>query len=784
MPGMRPLPQMHKLIEATKRNLSVRHEAMAAIVLLAMGAWTLGCGGGGAGSVAPPSTPPSNPVSVSVTPKSGSVLLGETVLFSATVTNSSDNTVNWSVDGVVGGSAQAGTVSADGLYTAPADLPAGGTVQVTATSHADSSKSASASVTISSDVSVSVTPTSSSVELGATIALQAVIHSQAHPDSTVRWSLGGSGCPNSCGTIDGNGNYTAPQILPVSTAVTATAISIADSSKQGSAIVTIGSHFTLQLSAPADLSAGATSSLVAILTPVAGSNPSPALSWSLTGSGCVGSACGLLNVTTTQAAGGASLANTAEYTAPANPPQPNTVSITVSPQADPSKRVQANITIDSGSGIGITPAAATLAANHRVTLSAVLSGGTGAALNWSVNNASGGNSIVGSLCVSGSNPCQSYSSGTATSVDYLAPGSIPSQNPVSVTVSTTANPNLSASAQITVMNHILVTVLPNSVTLAPLGTQTFFATVLGTSNQNVYWQVQGSGCGLAGSCGTMDSTGNYVAPSIAPSPNSLKVVALSQDDSSQSGTANVSITNGPNITTLHPASVYGGGQNGFTVQVMGGGFIASSPGPGSILVINGTSRVTSCPSATSCSAALTSTDVAHPGNLEIAVTNPNTATSNVVHLVVVAPGGSDDVIALSIGAPALTGKDITVVEPTTAGIDTADDNLDLDVAAIGAFSTSTNSCSLGGNPIALARPTSGATSADICLFSQSGFDTSMSYTISGPGDVTVIAKQPAGLGIVHLTLQIPATAAPGERTLFIQNANLDKTAATGVLQVQ
>jgi len=56
--------------------------------------------------------------------------------------------------------------------------------------------------------------------------------------------------------------------------------------------------------------------------------------------------------------------------------------------------------------------------------------------------------------------------------------------------------------------------------------------------------------------------------------------------------------------------------------------------------------------------------------------------------------------------------------------------------------------------------------------------------VSGPGDVAVISKQPAGLGIIHLTLQVPASATPGARTLFIQNTNLDKTAASGVLEVQ
>jgi len=60
----------------------------------------------------------------------------------------------------------------------------------------------------------------------------------------------------------------------------------------------------------------------------------------------------------------------------------------------------------------------------------------------------------------------------------------------------------------------------------------------------------------------------------------------------------------------------------------------------------------------------------------------------------------------------------------------------------------------------------------------------MTYTVSGPGDVAMISKQPAGLGIIHLTLQVPASATLGARTLFIQNTNLDKTAASGVLEVQ
>jgi hypothetical protein len=104
--------------------------------------------------------------------------------------------------------------------------------------------------------------------------------------------------------------------------------------------------------------------------------------------------------------------------------------------------------------------------------------------------------------------------------------------------------------------------------------------------------------------------------------------------------------------------------------------------------------------------------------------------------------------------------------------------------ALGAFSVVNNSCTLAGNPVTLTRPASGTLTADICVFSQSGLDASMTYVVSGSGDVSIVSKQPAGLGIIHLTLQIAAAAAPGARTLFIQNTSLDKTAASGALEVQ
>ena len=67
----------------------------------------------------------SNPSSngVTVTPATSSVRAGDTQQFTAKVSGTMDQTVVWSVNGVVGGNATDGKISTSGVYTAPAALP-------------------------------------------------------------------------------------------------------------------------------------------------------------------------------------------------------------------------------------------------------------------------------------------------------------------------------------------------------------------------------------------------------------------------------------------------------------------------------------------------------------------------------------------------------------------------------------------------------------------------------------------------------------------------------------
>lgn len=95
--------------------------ALASLVVLSMSA----CGGGGT----PP--PPNNPV-VTVSPATANVQEGSQQQFTATVTNTSDTTVTWQVNGITGGNATVGTIGTAGLYTAPAAIPSPASVTITA----------------------------------------------------------------------------------------------------------------------------------------------------------------------------------------------------------------------------------------------------------------------------------------------------------------------------------------------------------------------------------------------------------------------------------------------------------------------------------------------------------------------------------------------------------------------------------------------------------------------------------------------------------------------------
>ncbi len=89
----------------------------------------------------------STPLTVTIT-GSTTVALGATSQYAAKVAGSSNQAVTWNVNQTAGGTAQLGTISTAGLYTAPATMPSSGTIVIAAVSAADSSISGVISVAL------------------------------------------------------------------------------------------------------------------------------------------------------------------------------------------------------------------------------------------------------------------------------------------------------------------------------------------------------------------------------------------------------------------------------------------------------------------------------------------------------------------------------------------------------------------------------------------------------------------------------------------------------------
>jgi hypothetical protein len=426
----------------------------------------------------------------------------------------------------------------------------------------------------------------------------------------------------------------------------------------------------------------------AAFTPAAGSNPNFGVTWNLSGPGCTGAACGL--IAPSNAGSAESPAET--YTAPTTAPSPNSVIVTATPAADPSKAASAIVTVNPIVQVGISPQSAQVQLGAMAQFQATVTRSANTDVTWDVNGVIGGNSTVGTITPSISVPDQA---------SYTAPQSAPAGgSSVSVDARSNAEPSVFATAMVTLINS---------------------------------------------------AAGNPLA-----------------------------------ITMLAPSSATAGAAGGITLRVTGANFVVSNFGAGSTILIGGAARTTDCDTTTDCTTSLTAADLAIAAQRPVEVQNPNLSVSNAVPFVVLAAGGAATQIPLTASAPAATGENIVAADLSTAGSSVPASDVDLNIVAMGAFDTSTNTCTLGGSSVPLVRPATGTATENICAFSVSGLDSSYIFTLTGPAtpDITISATAPLGLGIVQVTLLVPSTAATGARTLLIENPALDITAATGALDVQ
>lgn len=725
-------------------------------------------------------------VSVSVSPPAAAVGLGASQSFAATVNSQANpnRSVSWTLSGGGCTGAGCGTVDSSGNYTAPQIMPTSPNISLTAVSVADPSKSAAATITLADSFSLALAgPTTISAGNTAAYAATLTVSPNSNPNRAILWTIAGTGCTGTgcatgcagaaCGTISSAGVYVAPPVPPSPATIQIIATPQADPSKPAFVSLSILPAVSISISpTAASVDLGGAQSFQATVT----GTQDPTVTWDVNGVVNGNPAVGtILNSQTDR--------DNTTYAAPSTIPVGGSVTVNARSNANPSVVASATVTFTAAAGVSLTPTTATLAINHRQTFTVEVNGTPNQNVTWTVNGIPGGNSIAGEICVPASRPCQQITTSNGGSVDYLAPAGVPSPDPATITATNQAVSAPSASASITILPHVVVSVQPGSATITSSGQLRFTATVTGTSDQQVLWSVTGVGCGFAGSCGSIDFTGLYTAPS---SPVLAEVVATSSEDSSQSCTATVTIDNGLGIFSLSPTSAYAGSAGGFTLLVSGSNFSLSSPGPGSTLLMGGAPRPTSCVSTAQCITSLEAADLSVAGNLTVQLQNPNGLLSNTETFVVLAPGSGPGAILLTPSAPSSSRDDIVVVDLSTNGRSSPPGNASLNVSAIGAYSVATSSCVLGGSPVVVQRPSSGVGTADLCVDSASALDPSFIYTISGPGtpDITAIDREPLDLGILHLTLQVPSAAAQGLRTLFIQNPDLDMAAGSGVIEVR
>jgi hypothetical protein len=163
---------------------------------------------------------------IALSPATVSLTQSQTQAFTATVAGTSNTAVTWSLTPALG------TISATGVYTAPASVVSAQTVTVTAASVADPAVSATATVSLAPPVSVSVTP---GIVTLTPSQSQAFIATVANTSNTaVTWSVSPA-----VGSISPAGLYTAPAAISSTQTITVTAVSAANTAALASATVAV-----------------------------------------------------------------------------------------------------------------------------------------------------------------------------------------------------------------------------------------------------------------------------------------------------------------------------------------------------------------------------------------------------------------------------------------------------------------------------------------------------------------------------------------------------------------
>jgi len=344
-------------------------------------------------------------------------------------------------------------------------------------------------------VTVSVSPKTANLQAGGTQTFTATVTGTSN--TSVTWTATG-------GSITQVGAYAAPSAAGT---YTVTATSQADATKSDTATVTVTPAVAVSVSPKtANLQAGGTQTFTATVT-------------------------GTSNTSVTWTATGGSITQGGLYTAPS---AAGTYTVTATSVADTTKSDTATVTVTSVavSGVSLNKSATSLTVGGQEQLTPTIQPSNAANQNVTWSSSNNAIATVNNGLVTG------VAAGTAT-----------------ITVTTTdGNKTATCAVTVTPAPVVTVSVSPKMANLQAGGTQTFTATVTGTSNTSVTWTATG---------GSITQGGLYTAPSAV---GTYTVTATSVADTTKSNAATVTVvkeTTSPTGISLNKADVklsVGGGE--------------------------------------------------------------------------------------------------------------------------------------------------------------------------------------------------------------------------------
>lgn len=250
--------------------------------------------------------------------------------------------------------------------------------------------------------------------------------------------------------------------------------------------------------------------------------------------------------------------------------------------------------------------------------------------------------------------------------------------------------------------------------------------------------------------GTVSAAGVYTAPNVAPTgTNTVTVTAVSQFDSSKSGSATLSVINPePTLSSIYPSSALAGSSD-TTVAVVGTGFT-----PSSVVNFNSQPLVTQFLSSSSLSAVIPSGQLSSSGTAQVSLATPTPG------------GGTSSAAQFTINPVTASNSIVILASPVYGG------------SSSGPWQVSASAIDANGNPIpylpiTLSLSEGTLTSNGSATDSNGALSATLAPPVSYAGEaVTVTAAAGGQSAVVNIVFDAASAALQQQAAALVSHGNL------------